>query len=326
MDVKVFHYLIDALKVAGCSIYEDNIPVLYNSLIKLQSENHFNSVYLWGRIETLSNDYYIAYGHQKDPIENRIFFYTQNLLEWDIMPTDWSILETDLVRRIKTKLYGNPRYLETIDNSNKKSQETTEYPIAPSVVMKYDDYVESGEEDVQNIENITFNDVISINEADEIMETESFDYPSNLKSSIKEEDRLAITVQMIDNECHIVPRGYFYKLPNGNIIKAPYFKGLDYSEIGNEQNFLHINPQYCRPKGPTNDVRPDYNGSIDFLESIDKDIPKGCWTSRILSNRYFIIHSLLWPGAVFFQDMNTGIHGYFYNGYGLKNLDLPFMI
>lgn len=87
------------------------------------------------------------------------------------MPTDWSILETDLVRRIKTKLYGNPRYLETIDNSNKKSQETTEYPIAPSVVMKYDDYVESGEEDVQNIENITFNDVISINEADEIMET-----------------------------------------------------------------------------------------------------------------------------------------------------------
>lgn len=51
--------------------------------------------------------------------------------------------------------------------------------------------------------------------------------------------------------------------------------GLDYSEIGNEKNFLHINPQYCRPKNLTNDVRPDYNGSIDFLESIDKDIPKG---------------------------------------------------
>lgn len=54
------------------------------------------------------------------------------------------------------------------------------------------------------------------------------------------------------------------------------FSGLDYSEIGNENNFLHINPQYCRPnKDQTNDVRPDYNGSIDFLESIDKDIPKG---------------------------------------------------
>lgn len=42
---------------------------------------------------------------------------------------------------------------------------------------------------------------------------------------IKEEDRLAITVRMIDNEGHIVPRGFFYKLPDGNIVKTPYFKG-----------------------------------------------------------------------------------------------------
>jgi len=87
------------------------------------------------------------------------------------MPTDWSILETDLARKIKTKLYGNPRYLEWVDNSNKKSQETTEYPIAPSVVVKYEDYMESGEDDVHNAENITFNDVVSIDEAEEMMET-----------------------------------------------------------------------------------------------------------------------------------------------------------
>lgn len=46
------------------------------------------------------------------------------------------------------------------------------------------------------------------------------------KNEIKEEDRLALTVEMIDNEGHIIPRGYFYKLPNGNIVKAPYFKGI----------------------------------------------------------------------------------------------------
>jgi len=53
------------------------------------------------------------------------------------------------------------------------------------------------------------------------------------------------------------------------------FSGLDYSEIGNEKNFLHISQQYCQSKGLKNDVRPDYNGSIDFLQSIDKDVPKG---------------------------------------------------
>ncbi|CAI6355248.1 unnamed protein product [Macrosiphum euphorbiae] len=248
------------------------------------------------------------------------------MLEWDIMPTDWSTLQTDMVRKIKTKFYGNPRYVEIIGNSNKKSQETAETPIAPNVVLTFDE--ELVEEDINNLDSLKYDDVVSITaETDEIVEMESalIDAP-NLKLSIKEEDRLAITVQMIENESHIVPRGYLYKLPNGTITKAPYFKGLDYSEIGNENNFLHINQQYCQPKGQKNDVRPDYNGSIDFLESIDKDIPKGCWASRIFSNRYFIIHNLLWPGALYVQDMNTGLHGYFYNGYGLKNLDLPFMI
>lgn len=69
------------------------------------------------------------------------------------------------------------------------------------------------------------------------------------------------------------------------------FLGLDHSEIGNENNFLHINQQYCQPKVLNNDVRPDYNGSIDFLQSIDKDIPKGTLLDNIglllsLDNNY----------------------------------------
>jgi len=95
------------------------------------------------------------------------------MLEWYIMPTDWSTLETDMVQKLKTKLYGNPRYVETIDNSNKKSQETTEYPIASNVVIKFDEYGEGGEEDnMNNLESLTFNDIVSVTaENDEIMET-----------------------------------------------------------------------------------------------------------------------------------------------------------
>lgn len=48
---------------------------------------------------------------------------------------------------------------------------------------------------------------------------------------IKEEDRLAITVKVIDNESHIVPRGFYYKLPDENIVKAPYFKGIDFIQF-----------------------------------------------------------------------------------------------
>lgn len=51
--------------------------------------------------------------------------------------------------------------------------------------------------------------------------------------------------------------------------------GLDYSEIGDNKNFVHINPQYFNFKGTEDKVQNDYNGSIDFLESIENDIPKG---------------------------------------------------
>lgn len=92
------------------------------------------------------------------------------MLEWDIMPTDWSTLETDMVRKIKNKFYGDPRHVEIIGNSNKKSHETTEHPIAQNVELKFDE--EGGEEEIININNLTYDDVVSVTaETDEIMET-----------------------------------------------------------------------------------------------------------------------------------------------------------
>jgi len=97
------------------------------------------------------------------------------MVEWDMMPTDWSTLETDMVQKLKTRLYGNPRYVETIDNSNKKSQETTEYPIAPSVVLKFHDYAEGEEEEIRNAESLNYNEIVSItteiNEMGEMVQT-----------------------------------------------------------------------------------------------------------------------------------------------------------
>lgn len=92
------------------------------------------------------------------------------MLEWDIMPTDWSTHETDMVRKIKIKFYGDPRHVETIGNSNKKSLETTEHPIAQNVEFKFDE--EGGEEDIINVDGLTYDDIVSVTaETDEIMET-----------------------------------------------------------------------------------------------------------------------------------------------------------
>ncbi|XP_050419911.1 radial spoke head protein 9 homolog [Adelges cooleyi] len=273
------------LKTANCSINEDLVPVLYDSLIRLQSKNHFNSVYLWGRLQTLSDDYFLAYGHYGNPVNKKNVFLQVNF--------QWSVRHVQMVNLFKP---WTEQMAEDITPSN----------------MSADVYGE-GEEIVP--EGRSKKEISGSRDSD-------------ATKMIKEEDRLAVAVDMIENETHVVLRGFLYKLPNGNIVNAPCYKGLDHSEIDDLRNFLHLKEQFPSAKGSESKakLRCYYNASIDMLESIENDIPKDCWAARIIFNRYFVMHNLLWPGAVFFQDMNTGVHGFFYNGDGIKNLDLPFML
>lgn len=60
-------------------------------------------------------------------------------------------------------------------------------------------------------------------------------------------------------------------------IKLRLTAGLDHSEIGDLRNFQHLKEQFPSAKGSESKakLRCDYNASIDFLESIENDIPKG---------------------------------------------------
>lgn len=98
--------------------------------------------------------------------------YSQNILEWNLMPTDWSIFESNMVRKIKTKFNGNPRYIELTDKFIKNSQKVTE-PMLSNTVLN-DEYMEDGEEEhkeeIKKLESIIFNDITADLEAEEIME------------------------------------------------------------------------------------------------------------------------------------------------------------
>ncbi|XP_050527834.1 radial spoke head protein 9 homolog [Daktulosphaira vitifoliae] len=338
MDIRYLYASIDMLKIANCCINEDYIPILYDSLIRLQSENQFIAVYLWGRLKTLSDDYFIAYGHYSNLVDEKTFFYSQDIVEWILMPTVWPSYGEEMVETMKDQFEGDPKHVQTNKPINKHSSQTLLDQHASSSKVSLEMYAEGAsgndeqsikDEQVRN-KDVRVSDVISMDEMDEeIFTTLNAEDESRIEKILVEEDRLAIIITMIDNEVHIVPRGYLYKLSDGRVVKAPYFKGLDYSEICDLRNFLHLKSTLSVPKSTNeNNDKPrcDYNAAVDFLEPIDKDIPIGCWAAQTVFNRYFVLNNLLWPGAVFFQDMNTSIHGFFYNGNGIKNLDLPFML
>lgn len=66
---------LDLLGYGGICIGTENSQLLQNSLLILQTENHFRNCYYWGRINAVQNDYHIAYGYEKECLNGRVYFY-----------------------------------------------------------------------------------------------------------------------------------------------------------------------------------------------------------------------------------------------------------
>ncbi|CAB4019242.1 radial spoke head 9 homolog, partial [Paramuricea clavata] len=68
--------------------------------------------------------------------------------------------------------------------------------------------------------------------------------------------------------------------------------------------------------------------SIDFLDPIDADIPKGgSWSVQYEKGCGLVtLRSLHWLGFIFYHVPETRKFGCVYVGTGEKNLDLPFML
>lgn len=96
-----------------------------------------------------------------------------------------------------------------------------------------------------------------------------------LPSFIKEEDRLSAILELIKDEAMIVPRGAWFKRPDGSVIENPTFSGLNFIEASDLKSYVHARPPLL--KWNTNLLtRPDYNYALDFLDTIDLDVPLGC--------------------------------------------------
>ncbi|KAJ8356900.1 hypothetical protein SKAU_G00196940 [Synaphobranchus kaupii] len=142
---------------------------------------------------------------------------------------------------------------------------------------------------------------------------------------VTEEKRLAATVFNIERDVSVVPRGAFIRTPHDMVQVNRSFQGLSTLEAGNLSNYLHFTePQYLKKKSILE--MADLDPSIDFLDPLSEDIPKGSWSLQMEGSSVCVLRSLLWLGLTFFHVPSTPQHGYIYVGDGLKNLDLPFML
>ncbi len=144
---------------------------------------------------------------------------------------------------------------------------------------------------------------------------------------IKEEDRLASVIAHIDEEVAIVPRGSYVKTPHGTVLKNRSFEGLSVTESGKLHNYFHFR-EPIRLAEKSLLEKADLDKSIDFLDPISEDIPRGgSWSLKFERGSGLVcIQSTLWPGLAFFHVPHSQKFGYVYFGTGEKNKDLPFLL
>lgn len=143
---------------------------------------------------------------------------------------------------------------------------------------------------------------------------------------MKEESRIAATISNICDEAEICARGQLIKQPDGQVVINPNFYGLTGSEAKQLKSYMHI--RHPQQRWNTNLLtRQDYNYSMDFLDSVDQDIPSGCWNLSLeKAGSVAYLKSLYWPGMAYFHKVRSSDAGFLYVGNGRKNLDVPFLL
>ncbi|XP_055468755.1 radial spoke head protein 9 homolog isoform X3 [Psammomys obesus] len=90
---------------------------------------------------------------------------------------------------------------------------------------------------------------------------------------IKEETRLVSIIDQIDKAVAIIPRGALFKTPFGVTHVNRTFEGLSLSEIRKLSSYFHFR-EAVDMKNKTLLEKADLDPSLDFLDSLEHDIPK----------------------------------------------------
>ena len=143
--------------------------------------------------------------------------------------------------------------------------------------------------------------------------------------NMTETDRLSYVVRSIDHDTSVVPIGGFKMLPINELRRNDLFQGLSSDNLEKLENYCHFRPTENQRKKDLISMGKavfDFN----FLDTINDDPIKGCWSIHVDSTKTTsTLRSLIWPGYFAYHNANTDEFGGIYFGYGIKNIDIPFM-
>ena len=149
--------------------------------------------------------------------------------------------------------------------------------------------------------------------------------PQLRKKNMTETDRLSFVVRTIDHDTSVVPVGSFKMLPINELRRNDLFEGLNSEDLDKKEKYVHFRPVENKEKKDKISMGKAVF-DFDFLDSIADDPIKDSWTIHLDSTKTTsTLRNLIWPGYFAYHKANTDEFGGVYIGYGIKNIDIPFM-
>ena len=114
--------------------------------------------------------------------------------------------------------------------------------------------------------------------------------------------------------------------PDNELRPNGFYYGLDKKSCKQLSHWHHFrSPQTEKGRQKIESEKVVF--TVDFLDSLEEDLPTGVWSLQLsVDETAATCRNLLWPGYSAFHRLGTSIFGSTYIGNGIKNIDLAFML
>eukprot|EP00667_Euglena_gracilis_P019472 EG_transcript_20868 len=261
------------------------------------------TVQFWGRVAGVENDYLLCQKGTQDALTNETFYSVDGGLTWMLLPPT-SPAQQPYCRQLRGVFLGNPQYEYKIEEpvpdlplELPKAEEAAKEEAKEGEEKEEEDDEEEDEKPEEEKEEEDEEKEADANEQEG--EAKAPKKPKTRIVSIPETVRLAYLVEQVDYHCRVVPRGAYLLNESEVVIPNKFFEGLsrhDANKLGS----------YCHTRRAAHG-KPD---PFDFLETIDRDMPKGVWTLKFDPTMGLVVGgNLLYPGFTFYHKPETGVYG-----------------
>eukprot|EP00002_Diphylleia_rotans_P032912 TRINITY_DN694_c0_g1_i7.p1 TRINITY_DN694_c0_g1~~TRINITY_DN694_c0_g1_i7.p1 ORF type:complete len:290 (-),score=71.11 TRINITY_DN694_c0_g1_i7:1034-1903(-) len=238
---------------AGVTLTLNEKAALQSSLLQLKRNGRFARVVFWGKIFGVAADYLIAQGIQSTLTDfKRKSFYSHDGVTWAQLP-DVDAESSALCAQITGRYQGDPSHEYKVARPVHEDEKVDE-PQAAVEKTPDDDGEKNPDEEEEEGEGADIKDAVVI----------------------KEEKRLSAAIAQIDNDAAIAPRGAYVLTASHDINVNRAFSGLAASSAEQLQNYFHLRvPKTIKEKTLLDFELEGLVKSIDFLDNISEDLPKG---------------------------------------------------